>query len=103
MGWSARSAVLFGGDSLPRRKPDPDQLLAACEALGIEPAQAVYVGDDERDIIAARAAGMPSIVALWGYRLPGIDPLDWRGDTMIEQPSELLDPAIWPTTVAHPL
>ena len=29
----------------------------------------VYVGDDERDIEAARAAGMPSVVALWGYRL----------------------------------
>ena len=46
---------------------------------------------------------MPSIVALWGYRLPGVDPLDWRGDTMIEQPNQLMDPRIWPTTVAHPL
>jgi len=63
----------------------------------------VYVGDDERDIVAARAAGMPSIVALWGYRLPGVDPLDWKGDVMIEQPLTLLDPQVWPTVVAQPL
>lgn len=103
LGWSERCGVLIGGDSLPERKPHPLPLLHSAEVIGVAARDCVYVGDDERDIVAARAAGMPSIVALWGYRLPGVDPLDWRGDTMIEQPHELLDPRIWPTTVAHPL
>lgn len=103
LGWRERCGVLIGGDSLPERKPHPLPLLHSAEALGIAARDCVYVGDDERDIVAARAAGMPSIVALWGYRLPGVDPLDWRGDAMIERPDALLDPRIWPTTVAHPL
>lgn len=103
LGWSERCGVLIGGDSLPERKPHPLPLLHSAEVIGVPAQHCVYVGDDERDIVAARAAGMPSIVALWGYRLPGVDPLDWRGDVMVEQPRELLDPAIWPTTVAHPL
>lgn len=103
LGWSERCGVMIGGDSLPERKPHPLPLLHSAEIIGVAAHDCVYVGDDERDIVAARAAGMPSIVALWGYRLPGIDPLDWRGDAMIEQARDMLDPAIWPTTVAHPL
>ena len=103
LGWSERCSVMIGGDSLPERKPHPLPLLHSAEIIGVAAHDCVYVGDDERDIVAARAAGMPSIVALWGYRLPGIDPLDWRGDAMIEQARDMLDPAIWPTTVAHPL
>ena len=80
MGWGARCAVLVGGDTLPRRKPDPAPLLLACDRLGLAPADVLYVGDDERDVQAARAAGMPSAAALWGYRLPGEDPLQWGAD-----------------------
>ena len=54
MGWRSRCAILLGGDSLPRKKPEPDQLLHACAALQLAPARCVYVGDDERDIVAAR-------------------------------------------------
>ncbi len=103
LGWSERCGVLIGGDSLPERKPHPLPLLHSADVIGIAAPDCVYVGDDERDIVAARAAGMPSIVALWGYRLPGVDPLDWQGDVMIEQPRTLLDPVVWPTTVAHAL
>lgn len=103
LGWSERCGVLIGGDSLPERKPHPLPLLHSAEVLGIAAQDCVYVGDDERDIVAARAAGMPSIVALWGYRLPGVDPLDWKGDAMIELPQTLLDPEVWPTVVAQPL
>jgi len=96
LGWEPRSAILIGGDTLPERKPHPLPLLHACEMLGTTPAEAVYVGDDERDIVAARAAGMPSVVALWGYRLAADTPEAWEGDTMAEQPVDLLDPAFWP-------
>ena len=102
LGWTERCGVLIGGDTLPERKPHPLPLLHAAEVLGIAPGDCVYVGDDERDIVAARAADMPSIVALWGYRLPGDAPEAWGGDTMIEAPRTLLDPGVWPVAVATP-
>jgi N-acetyl-D-muramate 6-phosphate phosphatase len=96
LGWSERSAILIGGDTLPQRKPHPLPLLHAADALGIAPEHCVYIGDDERDIVAARAAGMPSVAALWGYRLDNDDPAAWNADRMIETPQDLLDPAAWP-------
>jgi phosphoglycolate phosphatase len=89
MGWSERSAVLIGGDTLPTRKPSPAQLLHACELLDMTPDHCVYVGDDERDIQAAHAAGMPSVAALWGYREAHENPEDWRADRNIAHPLEL--------------
>jgi phosphoglycolate phosphatase len=90
LGWSQRSAILLGGDSLPRKKPDPDQLLHACAVLGVKPEQVVYVGDDERDVQAANAAGMRSIGALWGYRPDDDDPERWQADELAELPLDLI-------------
>ncbi|KRG70918.1 phosphoglycolate phosphatase [Pseudoxanthomonas dokdonensis] len=98
LGWQQRCQVLIGGDSLAERKPHPLPLQVAAERLGVAPAECVYVGDDERDIVAARAAGMPSIAALWGYRQADEQPAQWQADMMCEQASELLDPARWPST-----
>jgi N-acetyl-D-muramate 6-phosphate phosphatase len=95
--WQDRCAVLVGGDTLAERKPHPLPLLHAADVLGIAPRDCVYVGDDERDIQAARAAGMPSIAALWGYRLHDDVPETWQADAIVEQPRDLLDPARWPT------
>ena len=94
MGWSERCAVLLGGDSLPQRKPDPEPLWHACRECGVDAAQAVYVGDDERDIVAARKAGMKSVAALWGYRLDTEDPYSWQADAAVERPRDLLLPGI---------
>lgn len=96
LGWQDRCAVLVGGDTLAERKPHPLPLLHAAEAIGIAPGDCVYVGDDARDIIAARAAGMPSIVALWGYRLDDDDPVAWQGDVMHASVDALFEPAGWP-------
>lgn len=90
MNWSERSQVLIGGDTLPRKKPEPDQLYMACEAIGVSPGECIYVGDDERDIVAARRAGMKSVAALWGYREAGEDPRNWRPDVLVEDPLGLL-------------
>ncbi|MCD9026931.1 phosphoglycolate phosphatase [Luteimonas sp. BDR2-5] len=98
LGWQARCRVLVGGDSLAERKPHPLPLLHAAAAIGIGPGDVVYVGDDARDIVAARAAGMPSVVALWGYRLDGDDPVAWQGDAMVERPAALCDASAWPAT-----
>lgn len=96
LGWESRCAVLIGGDTLPVRKPDPLPLLHAAQAIGVDARDCVYVGDDERDIIAARAAEMPSVVALWGYRLQEDDPFAWQGDVLIHAPMELCEVAAWP-------
>lgn len=90
MGWTQRSAILIGGDTLPKKKPDPDQLFLACETLGVAPIDCVYVGDDERDISAARNAGMKSVAALWGYRGAHEDPREWKPDVMAEFPLDLI-------------
>ncbi|GAA4868541.1 phosphoglycolate phosphatase [Luteimonas vadosa] len=97
LGWESRCAVLIGGDTLAERKPHPLPLQVACQRMGVGIDACVYVGDDERDIQAARAAGMRSVVALWGYRLAADDPVAWHGDTMVEAPIELLDARRWPS------
>jgi N-acetyl-D-muramate 6-phosphate phosphatase len=90
MGWTHRSAVLIGGDTLPRKKPDPDQLFHACQLLAVQASDCVYVGDDERDVLAAKHAGMKSVAALWGYREEHDDPKQWKADVMAETPLDLL-------------
>ena len=77
---------------------DPLPLTVAAQRIGVAPEQCVYVGDDERDILAARAAGMPSVVALWGYRLSEDDPFAWQGDVMVDAPSVLVAAEAWPAT-----
>lgn len=94
MGWTHRSAVLIGGDTLQRKKPDPDQLFHACELLAVQSADCIYVGDDERDVLAARHAGMKSVAALWGYREVHDDPQDWKADLMVDMPLGLLQHSV---------
>lgn len=89
MGWKERCAVLIGGDTLPRKKPEPDQLFLASHTLAARPADCVYVGDDERDIVAARRAGMKSVAVLWGYREAHEDPRHWHPDALAEHPRDL--------------
>ena len=96
LGWESRCAVLIGGDTLAERKPHPLPLQVAAERMGVPVGACVYVGDDERDIQAARAAGMPSIAVLWGYRQEHEDPMQWGAELLLDSPAELLDPATWP-------
>jgi phosphoglycolate phosphatase len=60
-------AFVFGGDSLPRKKPDPEPMLAACAAMGVAPGETVAIGDSENDAIAGRAAGMATLTVPYGY------------------------------------
>ncbi|WP_321882185.1 phosphoglycolate phosphatase [Paraburkholderia bannensis] len=59
--------VVLGGDSLPKKKPDPLPMLTACERLGVQPQAAVAIGDSENDAIAGRAAGMATLTVPYGY------------------------------------
>jgi phosphoglycolate phosphatase len=77
------------GDTTPHAKPHPAPLLEAAKQLGLPPNSCVYVGDDERDIIAAHAAGMYSIAAQYGYL--GTKKIDeWGAKSIISTPKELL-------------
>ncbi len=83
-------ACVISGDKLPERKPHPLPLLHAAQVAGANPSRCVYVGDAERDIQAARGAGMTSLIARYGYI--GVDEAidDWRADGTLDSPQELL-------------
>ena len=86
----ARHAVLIGGDSTPHTKPHPAPLLAAASHLGFDARACVYIGDDPRDMRAARAAGMAAWAAAWGYLGVELPVADWGADAVARQPNELL-------------
>lgn len=77
-------------EDVVHRKPAPDSLLKAAGLLGVHADECWYVGDHIRDIEAARAAGMLSIAALYGYIEEGDDPAAWQADLSIRAPQELL-------------
>ncbi len=91
LGLASRATVVIGGDTLARRKPDPLPLVVAAERIGVDCANCVYVGDDERDIVAGRAADMKTLVAAWGYIEPGVEVEAWRADGIVASPAGLLD------------
>jgi N-acetyl-D-muramate 6-phosphate phosphatase len=86
----SRCACVVSGDTLPERKPHPRPLLHAADLIGIEPSQAIYVGDANRDIEAGRAAGMTTVAATYGFIMPNDDPANWHADHYIDAPLELL-------------
>ncbi len=89
LGLRPRLRCIVSGDTLPRRKPHPDPLLHAARQMGCVPAECLYVGDAERDVLAGRAAGMRMIVAGFGYIGPGEDPSAWQADAIVAEPAEL--------------
>ena len=90
IGLLQRAACVVSGDDAARPKPHPDTLFLACEQAGISPGKCWYVGDAERDIQAGRAAGMQTVIALYGYL--GVDdkPAEWGADVSVNAPLELL-------------
>jgi len=81
---------IVSGDTTPHLKPHPAPLFEAARQLAVAPARCVYVGDDERDIVAGRAAGMPTIAAAYGYLGTAVDTAGWKADATIESPAALL-------------
>ena len=85
----ATAAAVVSGDTTPHAKPHPAPLLEAARRLGCVPGDCWYVGDDERDMVAGRSAGMKTVAASYGYL--GVHPLaDWDADVHIESPLHLL-------------
>jgi N-acetyl-D-muramate 6-phosphate phosphatase len=90
LGLAQRAGCIVSGDTLPERKPHPAPLLHAARQLGIPPQHCVYVGDAERDVQSARSAGMPVLLALYGYLGPNDRPDAWQPDAQIRSPLEIL-------------
>ncbi len=85
-----RAACVVSGDSLTERKPHPRPLLIAAALMDRAPAECIYVGDAQRDIDAARAAGMLPLGARFGYLGPDDEPDSWQAAGWLERPTDLL-------------
>ena len=86
----ASAAAVVGGDTTPHAKPHPAPLLEAARRLELEPVHCIYVGDDERDIVAGLAAGMGTVAATYGYLGQQADISRWNAHLHIDSPMGLL-------------
>jgi len=84
------AGAIVSGDTTPFAKPHPEPLFEAARRLGVAPERCIYVGDDERDILAGRAAGMGTVAAAYGYMGEQADAARWEADICISSPGELL-------------
>lgn len=91
LGLAARCGCVVSGDTLAERKPHAMPLLHAARMLGLEPRQCLYFGDSERDVQAARNAGMIPLVAGFGYLHECDDPAGWQAEAVLSRPEDLLD------------
>jgi 2-phosphoglycolate phosphatase len=83
-------ACVVCGDTTPHIKPHPAPLLHAAGELGLRPRDCCYVGDDLRDVQAARAAAMRVVAVEFGYG-GGTAPRSWNADAVIGRPLDLLE------------
>ena len=85
-----RARCIIAGDTLEKCKPDPLPLLHACEKTHTHPAQAIYIGDLETDIITAKNAGTKSIAITFGYAPLQTDYNKWNADYIAHSPDEII-------------
>ena len=85
-----RAGVIVSGDSTPYSKPHPAPILEAMRQLDVEAGDCLYVGDDERDMLAGRAAGVATVAASYGYLGPDASIERWPADAVIHRPADLL-------------
>jgi phosphoglycolate phosphatase len=86
----ANAGTIVSGDTTPHAKPHPAPLLEAARRLGVDPCQCVYVGDDERDVVAGLAAGMKTVAATYGYLGQKTKTQAWGAHAEINSPLALL-------------
>lgn len=86
----ASAGAVVSGDSTPHAKPHPAPLLEAARLLNLDPRHCVYVGDDERDIVAGLAAGMGTVAATYGYLGSVTNVRQWGAHAEINFPLDLL-------------
>ena len=91
MGLRQRAVSTVSGDTTPHSKPHPEPILHAARLANIDPSSSIYVGDDIRDIVAGKAAGMKTIAAAYGYCGCEEPPEAWGADYLVRHPKELLE------------
>ena len=91
LGLVERAAFIVSGDTCAHAKPHPAPLLHACQIANVQVQDCLYIGDAERDVQAANAAGMPALVALYGYLGQDDRPDEWGARGFIKAPGELLE------------
>lgn len=84
------ASVVICGDTTPHAKPHPAPLLEAARRLNLAPEHCIYVGDDERDIVAGRAAHMRTVAARYGYLGADADIAAWQADAEVNHPHGVL-------------
>jgi len=86
-----KPACVVCGVTTEHLKPHPAPMLHAAEQLGLPPSACTYLGDDLRDVQAARAAGMRAVAVDWGYHHPESGgPGAWKADAVIARPGDLI-------------
>lgn len=86
----ATAGTIVSGNTTPHAKPHPEPLYEAARQLSVDPSRCVYVGDDERDIVAGLAAGMGTVAATYGYLGQQADISRWNAHLQIDSPTDLL-------------
>ncbi len=86
----ATARAIVSGDTTPHAKPHPEPLFEAARRLGLAPEKCLYVGDDERDIVAGLAAGMGTVAVSYGYLGQKSDISSWGAHATIHAPTDLL-------------
>lgn len=89
MGLRQRAISTVSGDTTPYSKPHPEPILHAARVAKVDPARSLYVGDDIRDVIAGKAAGMKTVAAAYGYCGCKEPPEAWGADYIVYKPLEL--------------
>lgn len=86
-----RMKVIISGDSTRYAKPHSAPMLLGAQQLGCKPEHILYLGDAQRDLLAAQAAGMLGGVALWGYLSEHDTPQHWPACFQFESPMSVLE------------
>lgn len=90
LGIDGRARCVVSGDTTSHAKPHPEPMFYACRAAGANPAECVYLGDAEKDVLAGRRAGMRTLVALYGYLPEDADPHAWGASGVVDSPLGLV-------------
>lgn len=86
-----KAQCVIAGDTVEHSKPHPQPLLHACECIKGTAKHCVYIGDAKRDMEAAKAAGMQSLLALYGYLPNKKEAKSWEASAMVNTPLAIID------------
>lgn len=83
-------SYVISGDTLPKKKPEPDQLLYVADKLGVTTTKSLMVGDSVNDLLAARAAEMSILCVTYGYN-HGQNIAESNPDILVDSLAEMIE------------